>query len=363
MRCLVFILAFFWAMPASAHDVRIDTSAAEAVLAAMVRADLTPDDARRIAQLPANRRLVEKMLGYDDAAGEDRFVTELVAVAHDRPIEGQSWYGFEAAKRDRAAILRTLAALQTGHADMIAWLGTRIGAYSPPVAPQRLTGFYIVGGRSTGFAFGGPDFYLNLARFPDDAQGVRIITAHELYHAVQGAAVEARGLGDQRGFNPERLAAFATKADRDHYLVEALLENLMTEGVATYVGDPMLLEGAGTYSRQERERAEGQLRRPGRLTALLDISLTALTAEPAVPYGDVYPVGFYGPDQALYYLGYAMARAIAHAQGDARLGVLITGTGCDFAKAYLDVASRDPALPRLGAATQRLVGTHCPSAS
>jgi hypothetical protein len=124
----------------------------------------------------------------------------------------------------------------------------------------------------------------------------------------------------------------------------------------------MLLEGAGAYSRQERERAEGQLRRVERLSALLDVSLTALTAEQEVPYGNVYAVGFYGPDQPLYYLGYAMARAVARTHGDARLGVLITGTGCDFARVYLDAASRDPALPRLGAATQRLIGAHCPPA-
>jgi hypothetical protein len=360
MRCLIFVLVLFWAPAASAHDVHIDTSAGEAVLAAVVRAELTPGDARRIARLPANRRLVERMLGYDDAAGEDRFVAELVAVARDQPLEGQSWYGFEAVKRDRAAILRTVSALDSGRADLIAWLGTRIGAFSPPVAPQRLTGYFVVGGRPAGFAFGGPDFYLNLAHFPDDPQAVRIITAHELYHSVQGAALQALGLGQQRGFRSNLFAALDTKAGQDRYLVEALLGDLMNEGVATYVGDPALLEGDGRYSRQERERADGQLRRVGRLTALLDMSLTALTSDRPLPYGDVYPVGFYGPDQPLYYLGYAMARAIARAQGDARLGILITGTGCDFARAYLDVASRDPALPRLGAATLRLIGAHCP---
>lgn len=363
MRRLILILALFAATPASAHDVRIDTSAGEAVLAALVRADLTADNARRIAQRPANRRLIEKMRTYDDAAGEDRFVAELVAVARGQPIEGQSWYEFEAVKRDRAAILRTLSALETGRADLIAWLGTRIGAFSPPIAPQRLTGYFVVGGRPSGFAFGGPDFYLNLARFPDDPQAVRIITAHELYHAVQSAALAAGGLSRQRGYWGDHLATLTVKTERDSYLVEGLLHRLMSEGVATWVGDPLLLEGAGAQSRQERERAEGQLRRTERLTALLDISLTALTAGQPVPYGDVYIVGFYGPDQSLYYLGYAMARALARAQGDARLGTLITGTGCDFARAYLDVAGRDPTLPRLGAATQRLVGAHCPPAA
>jgi hypothetical protein len=360
IRAIICSLALFWASAATAHNVRIDTSAGEAVLAAVVRADLTADEARRIARFPANRRLVERMLGYDSTAGEDRFITELVAVARDRPIEGQSWYGFEAVKRDRAAILRTVSALDSDRTNLIAWLGTRIGAFSPRVSPQMLTGYFIVGGRPAGFAFGGPDFYLNLARFPDDPQAVRIITAHELYHAVQGAALQALGLGQQRGFRSNVFAALDTQAGRDRYLVEALLGDLMNEGVATYVGDPMLLEGNGPYSRQERERADAQLRRVGRLTALLDMSLTAITSDRPMPYADVYSVGFFGPDQALYYLGYAMARAIARAQGDARLGILITGTGCNFARAYLDVISRDPALPRLGAATLRLIEAHCP---
>ena len=343
---------------ASAHEVTIDSGAADAVLAAVANPALTPEAARRVARLPANAMLIRKTRDFTEASSEARFVEELVTAARGGTIEGRALFKFEDVKRDRASIAKALAEVRADEPAMLAWLQERVQAFSPPGPALKLRGFLVAGGGSTGFAFGGGDFYLNIAHFADDAGAVKVVVAHELYHAIQGAALTALRRTD-RGYDEARLAKVGPKAARDRFLVEAFLINLLDEGAATYVGDPALLTGDAKYSRVERERLEGQLRRMERLTHLLDMSLVALTAERPIAYDKAYAISFYGPDQPLYYLGYTMAKAIASKKGEKRLGELITGSGCGFIREYLGLAQSDPSLPRLGADTTRIVAAHC----
>ena len=361
MRMLLvgLFLAFFAAPgPASAHEVTIDSRAADAVLASVADPALSLEEAQRVARLPANAMLIRKTRDFTDASSEARFVEELLAAARGTRVDGRALFKFDDVKRDRAAIAKALAEVRADEPAMLAWLKQRVQAFSPPGPPLKLRGFLIAGGGSTGFAFGGEDFYLNIAHFADDAGAVKVVVAHELYHAIQGAAVTALG-GGTRGYDEAGFAKLTAKPERDRYLVESFLINLLDEGAATYVGDPALLTGDAKYSRTERERLEGQLRRMERLTHLLDMSLVALTAERPVAYDKAYAVSFYGPDQPLYYLGYTMAKAIAAKKGENRLGALITGSGCAFTREYLGIAESDPSLPKLGADTVRLVGAHC----
>lgn len=343
---------------ARAYRVTIDTETARAVLDALSNPVLVEEEARRIARLHGSQMIVRKVRDFSEAADEDRFAEELLAAAHLRSVEGRPLFGFESARDRRETTLAALRAIEGDKAGFVRWIEERVRAFAPRGPALDLHGYLIAGGNSTGFTFGGRDFYLNLAHFDDEPTAVKVVAAHELYHGVQGAAIESLGLAEARAFEAADLDALP-EPERDRRVVEAYLWNLMTEGVATYVGDPSLLTEAGRYSQAERKRLEGQVRRTGQLTALLDMALVALTADPPMAYEPAYGLGYYGPDQPLYYLGYTMAKAIADRRGTARLGELITGTGCGFVREYLAVAASDPALPQLGSSTLRLIHAHC----
>jgi hypothetical protein len=359
MKKLFVFLVLLLATPAAAHDVAIDSEAAKAVLVAVANPALTPAEARRIAQLPANKMVQRKVQTFSQLATEDRFVEELLAAASGAELKGQSLFRLERTKRDREGALRTLAAIEQDRAAFVKWVADRVESFSPAGKPLALKGYLIAAGGPTGFAFGGSDFYLNITHFPDDVEGAKAVTAHELYHAVQGAAVEAAGAPDY-SFSEEALAAVKTKKARDAYLVDRYLYNLLTEGVAMYVGDPELLKDSkGAYSKWDLARLRTMQGRMDRLAIMLDVTLVALTSPEAVAYDDAYALGFYGEDQPLYYLGYEMTKAIAKKKGTRRLGELITGSGCGFAREFLDAAQGNEEAPKLRERTRALIAAHC----
>ena len=357
-RCLLaFSLLILVPLPAFAHDVSIDTSAARAVLDALGNSSLDEANALRIAKLPGNQKMIQKGANFSKASSDARFVEELLSAARGSLPDGEPVFHFTKIKENSQGIARTLTDLEQRQSEHVRWVNERVTSFSPPGAPLKLSGFVIAGGCCTGFAFGGNDFYLNIAHFPDDMDAARASLAHELYHAVQGAAVSA--LGNQIDFSPERYAALRTRAARDAMMVERFLSNLLGEGTAILVGDPAELKGEGRMSRFDRERLQAQQKRMDRLATQLDLSLISLTADQPIEYEKAYALGFYGPDQPLYYLGYAMAKAISDRKGNQRLGQMITGSGCAFTREYITLTAQDEKLPKLGDPTQRIVDQHC----
>lgn len=353
-------------LPASmgrAHDIAIDFSQARAVLTAIADPQLSPARARQIAEMPASQAVIAKVRslpGGQDVT-VDSYVEELTAAAQGRDLERRTLFQFSNLARNREGVLAALEDFETHIDERREWIASRIAEFQPETdAPLQLSGYVIAGGNATGFLGSLTDFYLNIAHFANDPEPVQLIFAHELYHAVQAAAAIQSGvdLGQVR-FNPETLAAQDTVEGRNAYLTERFLFNLMAEGIAMYVGDPMLATGDGRYAVRDRERVELQQGRMDRLAIQLDMSLVAITAENGVSYDQAYALGFFGPDQPLYYLGYEMAKAIAEEQGGARLGALAIGGGCDFVQAYLPIAAADSERPQLGPHTIRYVADYC----
>lgn len=343
---------------AQAHEISVDTTAARQVLAAVQKAGLTEAEARAVAELPGNQALIKKQAEFGNGGTEQRFVEEMLAAANNLPLNGRPGYYFSGVRKRAAAIGRVLDAIEQDKAGFIASIDQRIAPYSPRGANYRLSGLIIAGGDASGFTFGGTTFYLNLDDYADDLETARLIMAHELYHAVQGAAVDAAGLHGQRGYDETRYAGLTGEA-RKRYVVESFLYELLTEGTAIYVGDPALMTADTRMAKMERERLQLQNGRLDRLATQLDASLLALTHETPIAWDPIYALGFYGPDQPLYYLGYAMSKAMVEKSGPGRLGELAAGSGCEFAQAYLDLRTKDASLPPLGPSTVQLVKKYC----
>lgn len=361
IRTLVACAMLFCSSAAAAHEITIETDAALAVLEAINNPDLTEAEARRIAKFPANKMVQRKVQSFDPAGAEERFVVELLAEARGTKPEGKDIFRFERAKRARAGTLNVLNAIKKNPAEFTKWVNDRVEAFSPPGPPLKLEGHLIAAGGPTGFAFGGNDFYLNITHFPDDLLAAKAVTAHELYHAVQGAAFKSQGKEWSR-FKSEEWNALPSDKERDAYIVDRFLGNLVTEGIAMYVGDPELLaQSSGAYSKWDLTRFRRQQNNMSGLVTMLDLALIGLTSEQPIDYGKAYALGFLSEDQPLYFLGYEMAKSIERKKGPKRLGELLTGSGCGFFKDYLNATAGDEKAPKLGEHTLRLVSTHCPA--
>lgn len=357
LKLLASMLVMFAASAASSHELELDTAGAHAVIEALAKPGLTLDEAKGVAALPANQQLIRKVgsFGTDIPAGT--FESELVAVAHGQTPANER-FGFSRVKSDLPKVAETLAALEANRVADSRWILERVQQFSPPGPSLKLKGWIIAGGNSTGFAFGGPEFYLKINDFVGAPDYLRLVMAHELYHAVQGAAMTAgkRTLP----FDDVDLDRVKSKPQRDYHAVNMLLTQLMTEGIASYVGDPTLSTSEARLARQERDRIRNMERLPRRMPTLLDMALLSITDAKPLSSEDVYSVGFYA-DQPLYYLGYSMAKAIAAKKGSARLGELALGDGCAFGREYLAFTAADASLPKLGERSAAIIGSACPA--
>jgi hypothetical protein len=344
---------------ARALSVVIDTEAANATLLALGNPNLERAQALQVARLPGNVALIRKQAEIYPGSSEVEFVDELIAQARGIKLSSKTLYYFNSVASNAAGIARTLAAIDGDRVGFAQSVLARIEPFSPRDLKVNLNGHIVIGGGSSGFALRIADFYLNLAHYPDQLDTARLMTAHELYHAIQASAVDAAGLAGKRGFDAARLATMQTPDLRRAYVFESFMYNLYQEGTAMYVGDPALMTGDGRMTKFETSRLTTQMDRLDRLATQLDMSVIALTADPQYNYDRAYALGFYGPDQPLYYLGYAMAKAIAQKQGPAALGAMIDTSGCAFMQAYLNLAASDPALPRIGDRTADLAKLYC----
>ena len=343
------------ATPALAHELELDTAAAQATIGALGNSGLTQGEAHRVAELPANKQLIRKISSFGTAVTNADFERELMAAARGETPANER-FNFSRLKARLPEVAAALADFEKNRASNSEWILKRVQDFSPPGPPLKLKGWIIAGGNSTGFAFGDPEFYLKIDDFVGAPDYLRTIMAHELYHAVQGAAIKASGR--QEPSYDELVKLATTKAQRDAVAVRVILDQLLAEGVATYVGDPMQTTAETKFAAQERDRIRNLTRLPKRMPTLLDMALIAVTDAQPLDIEDVYSVGFYA-DQPLYYVGYLMAQTIAQKKGPARLGVLAIGDGCGFASDYLEVVNDRNDDAKLGERSIALIKRAC----
>jgi hypothetical protein len=327
-RLLIALATFAIASPALAADLKlnIDASAARAVLDALETPSLDLDRAHAIARLPGNQGLIRKSQSYGNKADDDSFAAALVAAArNDDKAPDPSHFAFARVRPHITQLRRVLAELENPSTGLIDAAKRRIALYTPARLDAAITGYFVVGGTSGGFAFGDPQFFLNLDYFPDAVLAATILE-HELYHAIQGAAAPGKA-----GVAAINRCVARTKLPAH---IDDLFGSLMMEGTASAVGDVLALpkEATGPVA-DERKKFARNVGMVSRSVTLLEMSSHALAAR-AVAYDDIYALGFYG-DEILYALGYVMAKAIEREQGPGTIAALIRDpTGARFVSAY-----------------------------
>ncbi|OYY73143.1 DUF5700 domain-containing putative Zn-dependent protease [Sphingomonas sp. 28-63-12] len=332
---------------AAATELRltIDSSAAKAVLAALDNPALTLDQARVVAKLPGNQGLIRKAISYGRTADVDSFAAALVATAHgDDKAPDPSQFQFGVVRKQAETLRQVIAELENPKNGLIEGARQRIALFTPDTATGSITGYFVVGGTSGGFAFGDPTFFLNLQYFPDAVLATTILE-HELFHAVQGAARPIKAVSDARQRCLTRIGM------PEH--MDDLFDSLFVEGTASAVGDVLALPKDATgIIGDERKKVQRNVNMVSRSVTLFDLSTHAVASK-AVDFDSIYELGFYG-DEILYALGYVMAKTIEREDGPPGIAALIRqSSGAAFIDRYRKVKDYGTSAdaPALGAAT------------
>ena len=219
IRLCLYLLLIGGSASVAAHEVSLDTSAARAVLEAIADTELDENQAQAVALLAPNQMVIRKqrLVSGSDSVTTERYVEELLAAAHGVPIDGRGQFSFVRLAERREAVLATLDQIDANLPEFLSWVETRVAMFSPQTSPLHLAGFLVGGGGSSGFTFGGEDFYTNIAHFPDDAESVRIFMAHELYHSVHRVAY--------REFGIDAASALSDQFDDALFVVFVVLRN------------------------------------------------------------------------------------------------------------------------------------------
>ncbi len=323
----------------------IDASAAKAVLDALENPKLDKAQALEIAALPGNQGLIRKAISYGRKADTASFAAALVAAAHgDDQAADPSKFDFARVRPHIAQLRIVIADLENPTTGLTEAAKRRIALYTPAGLDAAITGYFVVGGTSGGFAFGDPQFFLNLDFFPD-AQLATTILQHELYHAVQGAAAPP----------PTRRAAITKCVARigAPLHIDDLFGSLAQEGTASAVGDVLALPKGGTGpAADERKKVARSVGMISRSVTLLELSTHAVATR-AMDFDSIYDLGFYG-DEILYALGYVMAKAIEREQGPQAIAALLRDpTGASLIQRYRQLKDYGTSAdaPALGAKT------------
>jgi len=316
-------------LPASAITVTVNADAAKAVLQALQNPSLSYDDALKIAQLPGNQGIIRKENEFKVPVTSESFANALVAVAHGQKVTDpdQANFFFDIVKPKAPQLLELVRQIEANPETFQASIEKRIGLFTLPGSDIRLQGYIVAGGDGGGYAFGDTNFYLNLG-FTDDIVLAKSATTHELYHAVQGAFAEQRGPAAEPAgltLSPVKQACASTAR---------LFASLYEEGTATYVEDISLLPQSHSESatRKLADMTDG-LRHIHDSATLLELSVIGLRSANAVPFDDVYDVGFLGHG-VLYNIGYVMAKAIVENDGPQGLAAFLKQPPYKFVLRY-----------------------------
>lgn len=325
----------------------MNSTAATSVLQAVQNPQLTLNEAQKIAGLPGNQGLIRKARGYGRIASNDTFARALVAAAHGDPsYVDVSKFNFADVRTHAAQTQVAISALNDPRRRLLEGVKARIARFTPTGLTGQVTGYLVVGGTSGGFAFGDPEFFLNLDRFPSPKVASTIM-GHELFHAVQTLA--RASTKTMSSAEAQCLQAEPHAQDLSNFF-----GSLSAEGTAAYVGDLLALpdQDKDVVLQRERSRFARNVGLVDRSITQLELSIHGLSTDVSASPSEIYALGFYG-DEVMYSIGYVMARAIAKEEGDAAIAALIERPGAAFVQKYVRLKSygKSDSVPVLKPAT------------
>lgn len=322
---------------AAQFAIQIDTSGAEAILAAAtadpVNAAASADTALRNSPV---REMIAKMAKYDPKVTAEAFKAAVISNANggsDAP------FALAGLRKDPTPARRMLQRLAADRDSLEQRLSSRLAAFSPNGIKVRGRMLVVDGTpNQNGWVpdSGVADFYINQGFHRDDIDSLITTAEHEMFHVVQGIAVPGLDskFDDQPKLEPDA---------RGVHRARVVLLNLVIEGMATYVGDPTLVQNPGARLAWQKKELVSNLARSEQIFALFDTLLYRARRDPDTPLDPLLSIGFSGGwNQTGYYVGYRMAKAIDRYLGRDRLRALVAAPAEDFAADYIELMRAHP---------------------
>jgi hypothetical protein len=330
----------------------LDTSGAHAVLKAALA---EPKDAAAAAEdalrNPAVQAMIAKMGRYDSQATAARFRTAVADLARGGSAEP---FDLARLRKDPVPAQRMLARLDADSAAVSDRVADRLAAFAPNGTDVNARLFVVVGSTQNGWF---PDqtrsdFYVDLGFHGEELDSLINVSAHELFHTVQG---RVRPNWDAEFADTPNAPPTARGLHRAH----AVLLNLVLEGMATYVGDATKYPPAGPHIIRDQRELTRNLARSAETFALVDTVLYRARNDPDAPLPALLDIGFGGAwGQIGYYVGYRMAETIDRYSGRERLRDLVTARPEEFVAEYVRLAhehASDPKVVPLSPASQDIL--------
>jgi hypothetical protein len=314
-------------VPASAQNVQItvNTSLADYILEFACSGEEI--DQKRLRNSRLLQAQIKHHSGNSDVFTMDKFIDAAKAAATCE-VRERDLYRFRHVVEDREQIARAIAFLKEHEVELSAFVVEKIAPYFPP--DQQFSGEIVLAAASWscgGFSMDGA-FFIDVPcvapSIEEEFQAVKILSAHETYHALQYAFFTP--------FN-EDMSPVDTPEEAQAYL----FLNLLLEGTAEYVADSRDVQGDGTLATIFRDLARQGYGRLASHFRWLDYASAVLAVDQDSNrrIRDVYNFGFSGSTgQNFYYVGASMARKIETVFGRDRLVCVISQSPEQFVLAY-----------------------------
>jgi hypothetical protein len=326
--CLIFAGL---AAPAQAGnvDLSIDSSLADYVLEVSCSGE--PVDEERLRASKVLRAQIKHHSGLREKYSMDAYIEGLKAASRCETLE-EDIFRFRYAVNEKEELGRAIAFLKSHEDELVAFVIGKTAPYFP--ADKQFSGEIVLSAAGLscgGFSMDGA-FFIDVPCIAGDVEdefsAIKILSAHETYHAMQYVF-----------FAPfdEDMQVINTPAAAQDYLFMSLL----TEGTAEYVADSREVTGEGPFAKLSADSAAKGHRKVNTNMRMVGYAAEVLgrPGNSKQRVGDMYRLGFSGETgQVFYYVGAAMAKTIEAAFGREALVCIIALTPEQFVLAY-DAAS------------------------
>lgn len=265
--------------------------------------------------------------GNSDRFSMDGFI-EAARKASNCEVPEPDLYRFRFVVEERESVANAVAFLKEHEAELADYVREKTAPYFP--ADMEFTGEIVMVTASWscgGFSMDGA-FFVDVpcvaAAIQDEFEAVKILSAHETYHALQYAFFAPFSEDIDPVESPDQALAY-------------LFLTLLLEGTAEYVADSRDVPGEGRLASIFRRFAERSYRRLDSHYRWLDYTAAILAVDEAsnLRIREVYQFGFTGDnDQKFYYVGATMARVIEVEFGRESLVCIMALSPEQFVLAY-----------------------------
>lgn len=329
--CLLFTVLAMNTAKAGNIDLSIDSSLADYVLEVSCSGESV--DVERLRASRTLQAQIKHHSGLNEKLSMEAYIEGLQAASRCETLE-PDLFRFRYAVHEKEELAQAIAFLKSHQAELVDFVIEKTTPYFPSDRQYKGEIVLSAAGQSCGgFSMDGA-FFIDVpcvaGNVEDEFSAIKILAAHETYHALQYAFFSP--------FNEDLQVVDTPKAAQEY-----LFMSLLLEGTAEYVADSREVTGEGSLAGLFRNFAD-----KGYPLVKFNLRMVGYAAEVLEHPDDsnhrardMYALGFLGnTGQQFYYVGAVMAGKIEAAFGREALVCIIALTPEQFVLAYDAAASK-----------------------